>query len=137
MRMRSHQQPGERPRPTRRSVKILLWSMVAVLVIVACTALMYLLMQQPVSQLETLVDRVRRWKLAGVVVQTLVVVATVAGWPSVVAWCRRQGVIQEHEVAPVVAARWKVATMLGIYLVLVAMGPVELVRLAGSLFQAG
>ncbi|CAN7763792.1 hypothetical protein LJR039_007211 [Pseudorhodoferax sp. LjRoot39] len=119
----------------RRVAAVLLWGIVALLVVVACTALMYALMQQPVSQLESVVERVRRWKLASVAFQTLVCVAIVAAWPSVVVWCRRRAVIQEHEVVQVIAARWKAAALLGTYLSLVAMGPAEMFRLAGSLFQ--
>ena len=119
----------------RRVAALLLWGIVALLVAVACTALMYALMQQPVSQLEGVVERVRRWKLASVAVQTLVCVAIVAAWPAVVAWCRRKAVIPEHEVGRAIASRWKVAALLGTYLLLVAMGPAEMFRVAGSLFQ--
>lgn len=137
MRMGAQKQKGTHARSKlgRRVVTVVLWSIVAVLVVVACTALMYALMQQPVSQLESVVERVRRWKLASVAVQTLVCVAIVAAWPSVVAWCRRRAVIQEHEVVQAIAARWKAAAVLGTYLVLVVMGPAEMFRLAGSLFQ--
>lgn len=137
MRMRAHPPLQAQPRPKRWVAKILLWTVVAALVIVACTALMYVLMQQPVSQLETVVEKARRWKLVSVAVQALVAVAVVAAWPSVAAWCGRRAVIQQHEVVELVAARWKVAAMLGIYLVLVALGPVELARLAGSLLNGG
>lgn len=136
MRMPAHRQlePTAPPKTKRRFFKYLSWILAAMLVILAGCVLMYLLLQQPVSQLEGVVDSVRRWKLASVGLQAVAAVAVVAGWPTVCAWCARKGVIEERDLAGMVAARSKVAGLLGAYLILVAMGPVELVRLSGLLF---
>nr|WP_145550039.1 hypothetical protein [Variovorax boronicumulans] len=136
MRVPAHRElePTAPPKPKRRFGKYLSWILSAMLVLLAGCILMYLLLQQPVSQLEGVVNSVRRWKLASVGLQTVGAVAIVAGWPTVCAWCARKGVVEERDLAGMVAARTKVAGLLGAYLVLVAMGPVELVRLGGLLF---
>lgn len=136
MRMPSHQHlaPAAASKSKARFFKYLLWILAALLGILAGCILMYALLQQPVSNLEGLVDSVRRWKLVSVGLQSVAAVALVAAWPKVCAWGARKGVIEEGEVAGVVAARTKVAGLLGTYLVLVAMGPAELVRLSGLLF---
>jgi hypothetical protein len=130
--MPAHQQlvPAALPKPKRRFFKYLLWMLAATLVVLAGCILMYALLQQPVSQLEGVVDSVRRWKLVSVGLQTVAAVALVAAWPTVCAWCARKGVIEERDLAGLVAARPKVAALLGTYLALVAVGPVELVRLS-------
>lgn len=120
---------AETPRRRRRWGLRLAWLAFGALIAVVAAAVMTILLQQPVTQLESVVDQVRRWKYVGVLAQALVALAIVLRWRAIAAWALRKGVIAEHEVEAVIAARWKVVVLLVAYL-LVTIGPGELTRLA-------
>lgn len=106
-----------------------MWLAFGALIAVVAAAVMAILLQQPVTQLKSVVDQVRRWKYVGVLIQALVALAIVLRWSAIAAWAARQGVIAENEVGTVIAARWKVVALLVVYL-LVTIGPAEMTRLA-------
>lgn len=116
------------PRRRRWAVWVV-WLAFGALITVVAAAVMAILLQQPVTQLESVVEQVRRWKYVGVLVQALVALAIVLRWSAIAAWAARKGVIEEREVETVVAARWKVVALLVVYL-LVTIGPGEMTRLA-------
>lgn len=120
---------AETPRCQRQWGLWLTWLAFGVLIAVVGAAVMMVLLQQPVAQLESVGDQVRRWKYVGVLAQALVGLAIVLRWGAIAAWASRKGVVAEHEVEAVIAARWKVVVLLVVYL-LVTIGPVELTRLA-------
>ena len=120
---------AETPRRRRRWGLWLAWLAFGALIAVVAAAVLTILLQQPVAQLESVVDQVRRWKTVGVLAQALVALAIVLRWSAIAAWASRKGVIAEHEVEAVIAARWKVVVLLVVYL-LVTIGPGELTRLA-------
>ncbi|HVR50530.1 MAG TPA: hypothetical protein VMS38_12385 [Pseudorhodoferax sp.] len=108
------------------------WLAFGALIAMVAAAVMAILLQQPVKDLESVVEQVRRWKYVGVLVQALVALAIVLRWSAIAAWAARKGVIKAHEVETVIAARWKVVALLVVYL-LVTIGPGEITRLV-SLF---
>lgn len=117
------------PPRRRRWAAWAMWLAFGALIAVVAAAVMAILLQQPVTQLESVVDQVRRWKYVGVLIQALVALAIVSRWSVIAAWAARQGVIAENEVGTVIAARWKVVALLVVYL-LVTIGPGEMTRLA-------
>lgn len=66
---------------------------------------------------------VRRWGLLG---QCLVVAAAGIGWPAIVRYGQRRGLVQESEYDWLLALRWKVIAFGAAYLLLIPIGPATL-----------
>jgi hypothetical protein len=126
--------PEGAPPHVRRWGRWVAWTAVGTLLAIVAVAVMLILLQQPVSELEHIVAQARRLKFIGAGLQALAAFWIVLRWPLVAARAARKGVIREHEVATVVAARQKVAALLLAYVLLVAIGAGELGRLAAAIF---
>jgi hypothetical protein len=124
---------GGAPPRVRRWGRWVAWTAVGALLAVVAVAVMQILLQQPVSELEHIVAQVRRLKFVGAGLQASAALLIFLRWPSVATWAARKGILREHEVATVAAARLKVAALLLAYVLLVAIGAGELGRLAAAL----
>jgi len=90
---------------------------------------MAVLLQQPASDLARIEQRVRRLKYVGVLVQLLLVASIGAFWRPIVDWGRTRGVVKAFEYERVLALRWKVVAFLGVFILVVVIGPGEIHRL--------
>jgi hypothetical protein len=94
---------------------------------------MAVLLQQPLGGLESAVETASRWRKVGVAIQAAFAGAVLWRWPSIARWCGERGVVRRDEVPVLEAARWKVAVLLGVYLVLAAGGLSAVAGLFASL----
>lgn len=127
---------GPRPQGTRgrrRWVRWAGWIVLAALLFGVCLTVMVVLLQQPLGGLESAVETARRLRKVGVAIQAAIAGLVLWRWPSIARWCGERGVVLREEVPVLEAARWKVAAVLGIYLVLAAGGLSAVAGLFASL----
>lgn len=79
-------------------------------------------------QMQSAVSKVR---VIGTLVQILIVAVIGLRWRALVQWGQRRNIVQEHEFERVVALRPKVMAFLCAYLVLIPIGPNNVLKLFG------
>lgn len=119
--------PASAPR-TRRLRRWLGYSAFVLALLVASLMLLYVLLQQPESEVLDIAARVHSFKTFGVLIQICMVAAVVMAWRQIVDLGLRRGIVVEREYEKVLALRWKVFAFLTAYLVLVPIGPDTIYR---------
>lgn len=123
---------GATPPRRGRLRRWMLWSALALALLLLYALLMLALLQQPVSALADIESKARTLKLVGVAFQACAVAWIGLRWRRIVAWSRLHGIVQRREHRQVLALRPKVVGLLIAYLVLVPIGPGTIYRFFAS-----